>query len=157
REQGFRVGHSTVWAMLRRMGFSMRTSVRKRRGGCKDPARRGEQFRYIAAKKQEFLQAGLPVISADTKKKELIGNFRRPGRVWCKKPPEVDEYFFASQAECVATPFGVYDLARNAGYVGVGLSHNTPAFAVSVIARWWQEEGYLAYPGKDHLLIFADG
>jgi hypothetical protein len=93
----------------------------------------------------------------DTKKKELIGNFRNPGRLWCRQPPEVDEHSFPSQAEGVAVPFGVYDLGKNRGYVVVGTSHNTPEFAVSVIARWWEEEGHASYPRKRHLLILADG
>jgi len=157
REQGFPVGHDAVWALLRRMGFSLRTAVRRRRGVCKDPAARDEQFRYIASQRKAFIKARLPVISVDTKKKELIGNFRNPGRLWCRQPPEVDEHSFPSQAEGVAVPFGVYDLGKNRGYVGVGTSHNTPEFAVSVIARWWEEEGHVSYPRKRHLLILADG
>ncbi|HEV3263848.1 MAG TPA: ISAzo13 family transposase [Gemmataceae bacterium] len=157
REQGFQVGHNAVWALLKRMGFSLRTAVRKRRGVSRDPASRDEQFRYIAARQKAFAVAGLPAISVDTKKKELIGNFRNPGRLWCRQPPEVDEHSFPSQAEGVAVPFGVYDLGKNRGYVAVGTSHNTPEFAVSVIARWWEEEGQVCYPRKRHLLILADG
>lgn len=157
QEQGFKIGHNGVWAMLKRMGSSLRTAIRRRRGVTKDPAQRDEQFRYIASQRKEFGQAGLPVISVDTKKKELIGNFRNPGRSWCKQAPEVDEHDFPSQAEGVAVPFGVYDVGKNRGYVAVGMSHNTPEFAVSVIAKWWQEEGRASYPGKDHLLILADG
>jgi hypothetical protein len=157
REKGFSVSATAVWALLKRMGFSLRTAIRRRRGVSRDPARRDKQFRYIASQRKAFLRAGLPVISVDTKKKELIGNFRSMGRSWCRQAPEVDEHGFPSLAECVAVPFGVYDVARNQGYVVVGVSHNTPAFAVSVIARWWQAEGYSAYPGKDHLLILADG
>ena len=157
RAQGFPVGHNGVWALLKRMGFSLRTAVRRRRGVSKDPARRDEQFRYIASQRKEFRQAGLPVISVDTKKKELIGNFRNPGRSWCRCPPEVDEHDFPTQAEGVAVPFGVYDVAKNRGYVAVGTSHNTSEFAVSVIAQWWHEEGRGHYPRKAHLLILADG
>jgi Rhodopirellula transposase DDE domain len=157
QEKGFKVARNGVWALLKRMGFSLRTAVRIRRGVTKDPGRRDEQFRYIAAKRKEFAQAGLPVISVDTKKKELIGNFRNPGRCWCRQAPEVDEHYFPSQADGIAVPFGVYDVAKNKGYVAVGMSHNTPEFAVSVIAKWWQEEGRGSYPGKGHLLILADG
>jgi hypothetical protein len=157
RDQGFRVGHNGVWALLKRMGYSLKTAVRRRRGVCKDPARRDEQFRYIASQRQEFVQLGLPVISVDTKKKELVGNFRSAGRSWCKQAPEVNEHDFPSQAEGVAVPFGVYDVAKNRGYVAVGMSHNTPEFAVSIIAKWWQEEGQGSYPGMDHVLILADG
>jgi hypothetical protein len=155
--QGFQVGHNAVWALLKRMGFSLRTHVKKRRGISPDSADRDRQFGYIAELRREFGEAGLPAISVDTKKKELIGNFRPRGRLWCREAPEVDQYDFASQAECVATPFGVYDLMKNAGYVAVGVSHNTPSFAVSAIARWWREEGCLTYPRADRLLILADG
>jgi hypothetical protein len=157
KEQGFRVGRNGVWALLKRMGFSMKTAVRRRRGVSRDPEARDEQFRYIASQRKAFGQAGLPVISVDTKKKELIGNFRNPGRSWCRRAAEVDEHDYPSQAEGVAVPFGLYDVAKNRGYVAVGMSHNTPEFSVSVIAKWWQEEGHVIYPGKDHLLILADG
>jgi hypothetical protein len=157
REQGFQVEHNAVWALLKRMGFSLRTAVRRRRGVTRDPDQRDEQFRYIASQRKAFSEAGIPVISVDTKKKELIGNFRNPGRAWCRKPPEVNEHDYASQAECLAVPFGVYDTTRNKGYVVVGMSHNTPAFAVTSIARWWDEDGRAAYPGAKEVLILADG
>jgi hypothetical protein len=157
REKGFAVGPNAVWALLRRLGYSMRTNVRRRRGVTRDPAARDEQFRYIAAQRKLFTESGLPVISVDTKKKELIGNFRNPGRAWCKKPPEVNEHDYASQAECLAVPFGVYDLTRNKGYVVVGMSYNTPEFAVTSIARWWEEDGRVDYPEAKEVLILADG
>jgi hypothetical protein len=157
RDKGFPVSNNTVWRLLKRMGFSMKTSVRKRRGLCRDPAARDEQFRYIAAQRAAFSKVGRPIISVDTKKKELIGNFRNNGRAWCKEAPEVNEHGFASEAECVATPYGVYDVAKNRGFVAVGLSHNTPEFAVSVIARWWEAEGRLTYPSAEDILILADG
>jgi hypothetical protein len=93
----------------------------------------------------------------DTKKKELIGNFRNNGKVWCKKAEEVDEHDFPSAAECRAVPFGVYELIRNRGHVYVGVSNDTPEFAVVSIAKWWEQEGRTAYPGADRLLILADG
>jgi hypothetical protein len=157
RQRGFTVCNQTVWALLRRMGFSLRTNIRTRKGPAKDPAQRDEQFEYLRTQRKAFFGAGLPVISVDTKKKELIGNYKRQGRAWCREPDEVDDYDFASQAACVATPFGVYDMGRNTGYVAVGLSHNTPEFAATTIARWWQEEGRLTYPTAGQLLIFADG
>jgi hypothetical protein len=157
RGLGFSIGRGTVWALLKRMGFSMRTNVRKRRGVCRNPQQRDEQFRHIAAQRLTFSQAGLPIISVDTKKKELIGNFRQKGRAWCREAPEVDEHDFPSQAECLAVPFGVYDVTRNKGYVVVGMSYNTPEFAVSSIARWWEEDGRAAYPGAKKVLVLADG
>jgi hypothetical protein len=157
REQGFQVGHNAVWVLLKRMGFSLRTAVRRRRGVTRDPGQRDEQFRYIAAQRKAFLDAGRPVISVDTKKKELIGDFRNPGRAWCRKPPEVNEHDYASQAECLAVPFGVYDVGRNKGYVVVGMSHNTPEFAVTSIARWWEEDGRVDHSKTKEVLILADG
>jgi hypothetical protein len=157
KERGFLVGNNGVWALLKRMGFSMKTGVRKRRGGTGDRSGRDKQFQYIASQRKLFTLAGLPVISVDTKKKELIGNFRNQGRSWCRDAPEVDEHDFPSQAEGIAVPFGVYDVVKNRGYVAVGMSHNTSEFAVNVIANWWQEEGERTYPGRDHLLILADG
>jgi hypothetical protein len=157
KERGFPVGHNAVWALLKRMGFSLRTNVRRRRGITRDPGQRDEQFRYIASQRKAFVEAGLPVMSVDTKKKELIGNFRNPGQTWCRKPPEVNEHDYASQAECLAVPFGVYDVAKNTGYVVVGISHNTPEFAATSIARWWEEDGRAVYPGAKEVLILADG
>ena len=157
RELGFNVGRNAVLALLKRMGFSMRMNVRKRKGLCGDPAQREEQFRYMKSQRKVFREAGLPMISVDTKKKELIGNFRNNGRAWCRKAPEVNEHDFPSEAECLAVPYGIYDMTRNTGYVVVGLSHNTPEFAVSSIARWWQEEGSVTHAGANQLLIFADG
>jgi hypothetical protein len=157
RDKGFPVSNNTVWRLLKHMGFSMKTNVKTRRGVTRDPAARDEQFRYIASQRAAFTASGLPIISVDTKKKELIGNFRNKGRSWCRQAPEVNEYDFSSQAECLAVPFGIYDLSKNAGYVVVGTSHNTPEFAVTSIARWWQEQGRAAHPGVDRLLILADG
>jgi hypothetical protein len=157
REKGFPVGHNAVWALLKRMGFSMKTSVRKRRGVTRDPEARDAQFRYIASQKVKYTATGLPIISVDTKKKELVGNFRNNGRAWCKEAPEVSEHGFASEAECVATPYGVYDVTKNRGFVVVGLSHNTPEFAVTVIAKWWETDGRVTYPNADEVLILADG
>jgi hypothetical protein len=157
KERGFSVGKKAVWGMLKRMRFSLKTAIRKRRGITRDPARRDEQFMYIKSKRQEFSAAGLPIISVDTKKKELVGNFKPTGQAWCKEAATVDDHSFPSQAEGVATPFGVYDVTKNRGFVAVEMSHNTPEFAVSVIAKWWQEEGQSSYPAKDHLLILGDG
>ena len=157
RDKGFPLSSNTVWRFLKRMGFSMKTGVRKRRGPTRDPAARDVQFQYIAAQKEKYAAAGLPIISVDAKKKELIGNFRNNGRAWCKEAPEVSEHGFASEAECVATPYGVYDLTKNRGFVVVGLSHNTPEFAVTAIARWWEVEGRVTYPSADEVLILADG
>jgi hypothetical protein len=159
-EQLTALGHpasSTVVArLLKGLGFSQKSNKRKPGAVGRCPER-DAQFRYIASQRLTFAAAGLPIVSVDTKKKELIGNFRNSGRSWCRDAPEVDEYDFPSNAVCQAVPFGVYDVTRNVGFVVVGTSHNTPQFAVSAIARWWQAEGRDAYPGADQLLILADG
>jgi len=153
---GHPASKSTVARLLKDMGFSLRTNKRKQGASGRCPER-DEQFRYIASQKQSFAAASLPVISVDTKKRELIGNFRNNGRAWVREALQVDEHDFPSQAECSALPFGIYDTTRNRGYVVVGQSHNTPEFAVNTIGRWWQEEGRAAYPKATHLLILADG
>jgi hypothetical protein len=155
KEEGYPASTGTVRRLLKAMDFSLKANKRKQgRFGCPE---RDAQFQYIASLRQRFTAAGLPIISVDTKKKELIGEFRNPGRVWCRQADEVDEHGFPSAAKCIAVPFGVYDVTKNAGYVIVGLSHNTPEFAVSTIARWWEDEGCIAYPGAEKLLILADG
>jgi hypothetical protein len=153
-EKGHRACTHTVARLLRKMGYSLRANKRKH-AGAQHPDR-DEQFRYIAQLKTKFLEAGLPVISIDTKKKELIGDYMRQGKSWRLAPVEVDSYF-ASYAHCVAVPFGIYDLAKNAGYVTVGISGNTSEFAVSCLDRWWRAYGRIAYPNAKQLLIFADG
>src|SRR5262249_40418445 len=155
REQGYQAVEKTVRRLLTQMRFSIKAN-RKRQVRSRCPER-DEQFRYIASQKQAFAALGLPVISVDTKKKELIGSFRNPGKVWCREAEEVDEHNFPSAAECLAVPFGVYDVTRNVGCVSVGVSHNTPEFAANAIARWWETDGLIAYPGTARVLILADG
>ena len=154
KEQGHQAGISTVARLLRKMGYSLRVN-KKKQAGAQHPDR-DQQFRYIAVLKAQFLGEGLPVISIDTKKKELIGNYRREGESWRRKPIEVDSYF-ASYAQCVAVPFGIYDIAQNTGYVTVGISNNTSEFAVNCLESWWSLHGRSAYPHGDRLLVLADG
>ncbi len=154
KEQGHQAGHGTVARLLRKMGYSLQVN-KKKQAGAQHPER-DEQFRYIAALKAQFLREGLPVISIDTKKKELIGNYRREGKSWRRRPIETDSYF-AGYAKCVAVPFGIYDVAQNVGYVTVGISHNTAEFAVNCLVNWWKLYGRSAYPHADRVLILADG
>jgi hypothetical protein len=154
RERGYQVSHVTVWRLLRKMKFSLKYN-KKRRAGERSPDT-DKQFQYIASQKKSFSDSGLPIISVDTKKKELIGEFRNHGRAWCREPHKVNDHDFTSMAECRAVPFGVYDLTRNRGYVTVGISNDTPEFAANAIARWWEQEGRLAYPRADQVLILAD-
>jgi hypothetical protein len=139
------------------MGFSMKVSIKKKRGIIPDSPKRDEQFRYIADQKNIFMAAKCPIISVDTKKSELIGDFKRSGKVWCREAREVNQYDFRSLAVCRAVPYGIYDLTRNRGYVYVGTSAATPEFAMDAIVDWWKREGQEQYPEVDRLLILADG
>ena len=142
-DEGHQACTHTVAKLLRKMGFSLKVNKKKQGGShCPD---RDEQFEYIASQRCEFIGAGLPVISVDAKKKELIGAFKNDGRIWCRQAPEIDEHGFASGARCVAVPFGIYDLGRNCGFVVVGTSFSTSEFAVNAIEGWWQNEGQAAY------------
>lgn len=114
------------------------------------------QFKHIEKQKQSFLDSGEPVISIDTKKKELIGNFKNAGRLWRTEPEEVNAHDFPSDAECRAVPYGVYDLANNRGFMTVGTSADTPEFAVDSLVRWWRKDGAKRYPQASRLLILAD-
>jgi hypothetical protein len=154
---GYEVNYRTVCRLLKDMDYSLKVNVKKRASTAYAP-KRDAQFKYIAAQKAAFLAAGDPVISIDAKKKELIGNFKVNGKSWCKDAIEVNDYAFASMAECVATSYGVYDVATNKGYVWVGTSGDTPLFAGTVIKQWWlyawpravglaQASGELADPG----------
>jgi hypothetical protein len=154
KELGHQACHSTVARLLHELGYSLRAN-KKRRSGPQCPER-DEQFRYIASQRKSFGALGLPIISVDTKKKELIGNFRNNGRVWCREPEEVNEHDFTSTAEYRAVPFGIYDILRNEGFVVVGISNDTPEFAVNAIGRWWREAGYPAYPAAKEMLILSD-
>jgi hypothetical protein len=153
-EQGHKACTHTVARLLRKMGYSLQVN-KKRQAGAQHPDR-DEQFRYIAAMKDRHLCEAIPVVSIDTKKKELIGDYRREGKSWRRKPIEVESHF-AGYAKCVAVPFGVYDIARNAGYVTVGISNNTSEFAVGCLTNWWRIHGRLNYPDADRLLVLADG
>ena len=153
-EQGHKACYHTVARLLRKMGYSLRVNWKKQ-AGAQHPDR-DEQFKYIAALKAQYLREGLPVISIDTKKKELIGNFRCEGKSWRREPIETDPHF-ASYAKCVAVPFGIYDIAKNTGYVTVGTSNNTSEFAVRCLESWWRLHGRSAYPHGHRLLVLADG
>src|SRR5262249_434722 len=111
REKGHSIGHCTVYRLLKQMGFRLRGN-KKRRGGSRAPGR-DEQFQYIASQRKAFSEAALPIISVDTKHKELIGDFLNWGKAWCKHAAEVNEHDFTSAAECRAIPFGLYDVLRD--------------------------------------------
>jgi len=136
------------------MDYSLKVNV-KRLAGEPHPDRE-QQFAYIEQQKQSFLQAGWPMISVDTKKKELIGNFKNAGRRWCQTADAVNDHDFAQEALGKALPYGIYDLTHNQGYVYVGQSADTPQFAVEMIADWWRTTGREAFPNAPRLLILCD-
>ena len=147
---------TTVGRLLHRLGYRLQ-SVRKRQEGTVHPDR-NEQFEHINATADRFLTTGQPVISVDTKKKELVGNFANAGREWQPKatPPAVRVHDFPSDAEGKAIPYGVFDMARNEAWVSVGWDHDTPTFAVASIRHWWQRMGRSAYLDATTLYITAD-
>lgn len=148
------VSHTTVGRLLEGMDYSLKANV-KRQAGKSHPDR-DRQFEYIEQQTQAFLAAGWPVISVDTKKKELIGNFKNAGRVWCQEADVVNDHDFKHDALGKAVPYGLYVLNHNLGYVYVGNSADTPQFAVDRIAAWWKTEGTHRFPGAPCLLILAD-
>lgn len=151
---GGKVSHTTVGRLLGELDYSLKVNV-KRLTGEPHPDREA-QFAYLEQQKQDFLQAGLPVISVDSKKKELIGNFKNPGRRWCQTADAVNEHDFMQDALGKAVPYGLYDLPYNRGYVYVGQSADTSQFAVESIAAWWRTFGRHDFPTADRLLILCD-
>lgn len=117
---------------------------------------RDRQFRFIASLRARFERQGLPIISVDTKKRELVGNFKNNGSKWDRSPVSVYDHDFRSDSTGVAIPYGIYDLTANRGSVSIGVSHDTPAFAAHSISGWWEREGAARYPRSRKLLILAD-
>jgi hypothetical protein len=157
QEQGFQIERQKVADLLHELGYSLQAN-RKTREGSQHPDRNA-QFEYIAAAVAAFQARALPVISVDTKKKELVGEFKNTGREWCRQghPTRVRVHDFADQQLGKAIPYGIYDLTANLGWVSVGIDHDTAAFAVATIRRWWQRLGQPLYPHARELLITADG
>ena len=145
----------TVGRLLKRLGYALHVNAKKREASAAHP-QRNEQFEYIAAQREVFTTAGWPIVSVDTKKKELIGNFKNAGQSWSRQAEAVNVHDFRQDALGRAVPYGIYDLTCNRGTVWVGQSGDTPRFAVTALAHWWAEEGCLAFPGIDRLLILAD-
>ena len=156
QELGYSISYRSVAALLAELGYSLQGNAKTREGSA-HPDRDG-QFEAIARQASEFLAAGEPVISVDTKKKELVGNFKNGGREWRPQgePEEVKVHDFADKDLGKAAPYGVYDLAHNIGWVNLGISHDTAAFAVESIRRWWRRLGRERYPQARRLLITAD-
>jgi hypothetical protein len=156
--RGYAVSPNTVGRLLREeLDYRLQANRKDKEGRA--PPERDAQFRYLNAQARTFLDRGQPVISVDTKKKELVGEFKNAGRTWrpTGEPVRVNTYDFPSQAVGKAIPYGIYDLAQNRGFVNVGTSHDTADFAVESIRWWWTLEGQHRYATADSLLILADG
>ena len=153
---GISLCDKTVAKLLREHGYSLQ-APNKSVEGAQHPDRNA-QFEHINAKAQDCIQRGVPVISVDTKKKELIGNFKNGGREWQPKgkPDLVDVHDFPSDAVGKAIPYGVYDIAANDGFVSVGIDHDTPVFAVTSIEAWWKHVGVKRYSDAREIYITAD-
>jgi hypothetical protein len=155
-EAGHPASRPTVRRLLDDQGYRLHANTKQLESGAAHPDR-DQQFQYITERRQAFSAAGQPEISVDTKKKELIGHFQNAGRVWSQVAEAVNAHDFRQDALGRAVPYGIYDLLRNRGTVYVGRSADTPRFAVDMVARWWADEGQVAFPEASELLILADG
>ncbi len=144
KDLGHRISPPTVDRLLGKLGCALRVNVKKHEGSSAH-TQRNQQFEQIEAHKQRFQVAGLPIISVDTKKKELIGNFKNAGQTWCQRPEEVNAHDFPSEALVRAVPYGIDDVSCKYGSVYVGVWADTTEFAVAAIARWWQDEARLNF------------
>ena len=157
KSQGYVVSHTSIGDLLRKLGYSLQGNRKTLEGG--DHPDRNTQFEFINARAEDAIRNGQPVISVDTKKKELVGQYKNGGKELRPKgePEEVKVYDFVDKDLGRANPYGVYDIKNNLGWVTVGTDHDTASFAVSTIRRWWFGMGKDLYPGARELLITADG
>jgi hypothetical protein len=155
--KGHKVGRTVVGELLHQQKFSLQANRKTREGG--DHADRDAQFMHINDSVTAALAAGEPVISVDTKKKELVGDFKNAGQAWRPRgtPEEVRVHDFLIKELGRAVPYGIYDMAADAGWVSVGMSHDTSAFAVQTLRDWWDSVGRVRYPNATRLVITADG
>jgi transposase len=156
-EQGYALSHQTVASLLDELGYSLQGN-RKTKEGSAHPDR-DAQFRYIHGRVETFQNRGQPVVSVDTKKKELVGDFKSGGREWRPQgePEPVRVYDFVDKVLGKVNPYGVYDPTANRGWVSVGVDHDTAEFAVETLRRWWEKMGRTRYPNATELLVTADG
>ena len=156
KQRGYKISYPSVATLLKELEYSLQAN-RKTAEGKSHPDR-DEQFLFINKRAKWFLERKLPVISVDTKKKELVGNYKNNGRQWRKKrnPLEVKVHDFPDPGTSKAVPYGVYDMAKNEGWVNVGISSDTAEFAVESIRQWWKMMGKRKYPKANKLLICAD-
>jgi transposase len=156
-QQGHQISHELVSQLLYQLGYSLQANRKTLEGGTHPD--RTAQFEHINAQAKAFLAAGEPVLSVDAKKKEVVGDFKNGGREWRPEgePEQVRVYDFPLKELGRVTPYGIYDQGQNTGWVNVGIDHDTAAFAVESIRRWWNAVGKQQYPGAKRLLITADG
>ena len=157
KKQGHFVSYRVIGEILDEMGYSLQANRKTLEGSNNED--RDEQFNHINQQVIKFQKENQPVISVDTKKKELVGNFKNNGKEWKPKgrPDEVEIYDFPSQSVGKAIPYGIYDIGKNLGWVSVGIDHDTSTFAVESIRRWWYSMGQQIYPDAVKLLVTADG
>ena len=157
KEKGYLISYVTVGELLKSLGYSLQGNKKTDEGGS--GVDRNEQFEFINKTALSFMADGAPVISVDCKKKELIGNFKNAGTDWFEKgkAPEVNVYDFVDKDLGKAVPYGVYDIAKNEGWVSVGISKDTAEFAVNSIKTWWQQMGKEQYLSAKKILVTADG
>ena len=154
RQQGFKIGHSTISRLASDLGYTLRGN--RKRLSRKQDVGRDTQMRYLTRQRNRFVRQKMPVISVDCKKKELIGLFCKSGRTLRKKPLAVLSTDFPSDAKGKAIPYGIYDVQHNEGQMVVGVSHETAEFVIAAIRHWWVEIGCVRYRGSRQLLIQAD-
>ena len=158
---GIQVGPKTVGRLLKNMGFSLKSNRKTIiSGGKRKPGyrkKRNQQFLNIEKIKEEFETAGKPVISVDTKKKEMIGNFKNNGKVYTREAEKVHDHDFKTDSDGMFVPYGLYNQQKNKGHVVVGLSKDVPSFATDAIEEWWNIEGQHLYPSARKILVLADG
>jgi hypothetical protein len=152
--RGVRLCPNTVSQLLQQQNYSLRVN-RKSIAETQHPDR-NRQFELIADFRKRFEDAGCPILSMDTKKKELIGNFRNQGPAWSQKPEDVNQHDFRSYASAIASPYGLYEPVRNRGTIVIGVSSDTPEFAVDCLETWISEFGWAFYPGMKDILLLCD-
>ncbi len=151
--RGYEIEKTTVRRLLKKSGYKLFSN---RKSLAPQHPERDKQFRFIRRVKKVYMAAGRPVISVDTKKKELIGNFKNAGRIWGQEPTQVKDHDFPSEADGKASPYGIYDITHNQGHVYVGTSYDTPTFAAYAIAQWWNNPHRPQFENEDKLLILCD-
>lgn len=160
QREGIMVSDKTVACLLDELGYSLQANRKKialsGKGSLQQRTDRDLQFRRICRMRERFARNQDPIISVDTKKKELIGNFKNSGRLWRDRPCDVADHDFPSYAKAKIAPYGIYDTIANEGAIYLGLSHDTAAFAVDSICSWWKQYGSVRYPHARHILILAD-